>query len=227
MIISSNSKIVFIGSTGGSLFEKLIKKKFIRRRIAEVVTDRHCNFLKIALENSIPAELLRSSNGEEFSKLLTKKYSNKTNLIYFSFYTKLFTEPFLSLSNNYLFNFHPTLLPAFPGIDGLNENFLSSSKFLGCTIHKIIKGVDNGPIVLQAAVPFDNKKQVAQSRHLIFMIQYITTLQFIKWISEERVLLSKNSIKIKGAKYAPSMFSPNLDDDFWIFYQETNPFLIN
>jgi phosphoribosylglycinamide formyltransferase-1 len=50
-------------------------------------------------------------------------------------------------------NIHPSLLPAFPGLDAQGQAFRYGVKIAGCTVHFVDQGVDTGPIVLQAALP--------------------------------------------------------------------------
>jgi phosphoribosylglycinamide formyltransferase-1 len=52
-----------------------------------------------------------------------------------------------------ILNIHPSLLPAFPGLDAQHQALQHGAKFSGCTVHFVDEGVDSGPIVRQAVVP--------------------------------------------------------------------------
>lgn len=52
-----------------------------------------------------------------------------------------------------ILNIHPSLLPAFPGLDAQKQAFEHGVRITGCTVHFVDEGLDSGPIVLQAAVP--------------------------------------------------------------------------
>ena len=52
-----------------------------------------------------------------------------------------------------ILNIHPSLLPAFPGLDAQHQAFEHGVKVTGCTVHFVDEHLDHGPIVLQAAVP--------------------------------------------------------------------------
>ena len=52
-----------------------------------------------------------------------------------------------------ILNIHPSLLPAFPGLDAQHQALRHGVKITGCTVHFVDEGLDSGPIVAQAAVP--------------------------------------------------------------------------
>jgi phosphoribosylglycinamide formyltransferase 1 len=53
-------------------------------------------------------------------------------------------------------NIHPSLLPAFPGLDAQKQALEHGAQISGCTVHFVDEGLDSGPIILQAAVPVLN-----------------------------------------------------------------------
>jgi phosphoribosylglycinamide formyltransferase-1 len=52
-----------------------------------------------------------------------------------------------------ILNIHPSLLPAFPGLDAQHQALQHGVKFSGCTVHFVDDGLDSGPIIRQAVVP--------------------------------------------------------------------------
>ena len=58
-------------------------------------------------------------------------------------------------------NIHPSLLPAFPGLDAPRQALEYGVRITGCTVHFVDEGVDTGPIILQAAVPVEPDDDVA------------------------------------------------------------------
>lgn len=59
-----------------------------------------------------------------------------------------------------ILNVHPSLLPSFPGLHAQEQALAHGSKISGCTVHFVDRGVDTGPIVLQAAVPVEDNDTV-------------------------------------------------------------------
>jgi phosphoribosylglycinamide formyltransferase-1 len=68
-------------------------------------------------------------------------------------FMRLLTAGFVSRFPERILNIHPSLLPAFPGVDGPKQAFEHGVKVAGATVHFVDAGLDSGPIVLQAAVP--------------------------------------------------------------------------
>ena len=62
-------------------------------------------------------------------------------------------ETLLGAYADHVINIHPSLLPAFPGLDAQGQAFEYGVKVAGCTLHLVDLGVDSGPILAQAAVP--------------------------------------------------------------------------
>lgn len=68
-------------------------------------------------------------------------------------YMRLLTPAFASAWAGRMLNIHPSLLPAFPGLDTHARALAAGSKLHGCTVHLVTETVDGGPILAQAAVP--------------------------------------------------------------------------
>jgi phosphoribosylglycinamide formyltransferase 1 len=68
-------------------------------------------------------------------------------------FMRLLTGRFLRAFPRRVLNIHPSLLPAFPGVDGQRQAFDYGVRVTGCTVHLVDEGTDSGPIVDQAVVP--------------------------------------------------------------------------
>ncbi len=66
---------------------------------------------------------------------------------------KIVTPVLVEAFENRMMNIHPSLLPSFPGLDVQKKAIEWGCKLAGCTVHFVTEGVDEGPIILQAAVP--------------------------------------------------------------------------
>jgi phosphoribosylglycinamide formyltransferase-1 len=68
-------------------------------------------------------------------------------------YMRLLSGHFVSQFSERILNVHPSLLPAFPGLDAQFQALAHGVKVAGCTVHLVDESLDSGPILLQAAVP--------------------------------------------------------------------------
>jgi phosphoribosylglycinamide formyltransferase-1 len=74
-------------------------------------------------------------------------------LVLLAGYMKIVTSVLIGAYENRMMNIHPSLLPSFPGLDVQKKAIEWGCKLAGCTVHFVTEGVDEGPIILQAAVP--------------------------------------------------------------------------
>lgn len=74
-------------------------------------------------------------------------------LVLLAGYMKIVTPVLVKAYENRMMNIHPSLLPSFPGLDVQKKAIEWGCKVAGCTVHFVTEGVDEGPIILQAAVP--------------------------------------------------------------------------
>lgn len=75
-------------------------------------------------------------------------------LVVLAGYMQLLSGAFLARFPDRVINVHPALLPAFPGIDPIDQAVAYGVKVFGVTVHLVDEGVDTGPIILQAAIEF-------------------------------------------------------------------------
>jgi phosphoribosylglycinamide formyltransferase-1 len=68
-------------------------------------------------------------------------------------YMRLLSPAFIHAFSGRILNVHPSLLPAFPGLDAQHQAWSHGAKVSGATVHLVDEGLDSGPIVLQEAVP--------------------------------------------------------------------------
>jgi phosphoribosylglycinamide formyltransferase 1 len=77
----------------------------------------------------------------------------RVDLVCLAGFMRLLSPSFIQAFRNRILNIHPSLLPAFPGLDAQRQALEYGVKFSGCTVHFVDEGLDSGPIILQAVVP--------------------------------------------------------------------------
>jgi phosphoribosylglycinamide formyltransferase-1 len=144
----------------GSNFEAIadsVAAGRIQAEIATVISNRPAaRGLEIARERGLPALCIPSKGvpREEYDRLLVAELKNRgVDLVCLAGFMRLLTAEFCQVFPWQILNIHPSLLPAFPGLDAQKQALEHGVKISGCTVHFVDSQLDAGPIVLQAAVP--------------------------------------------------------------------------
>lgn len=134
----------------------------------------------------------------------------KVDLVCLAGFMRLLSDEFVDHWWDRLINIHPSLLPAFKGLDVQRRAIHDGAKFSGCTVHFVRQEMDVGPIIVQAAVPIhadDNPDKLAarilEQEHIIYPLA-------VRWIAEGRVSTVGPRAVVEGAE-TPSapMINPN------------------
>ncbi len=124
-------------------------------------------------------------------------------------FMRVLTEGFVGHWRDRLINIHPSLLPAFPGLDTHNRALAAGVKLHGCSVHYVREGVDAGPIIGQAAVPVldgDTAESLAarvlEAEHRLFPL-------CLRLVAEGRVQVAGEVTRIEGgAAPGPVLINP-------------------
>jgi phosphoribosylglycinamide formyltransferase 1 len=91
---------------------------------------------------------------EEFDRRMSVVLQEKrVDLVCLAGFMRLLSPFFIQAFRHRILNIHPSLLPAFPGLDAQRQALEYGVKYSGCTVHFVDEGLDSGPIILQAPVP--------------------------------------------------------------------------
>ena len=106
--------------------------------------------------------------------VLNKLEELSVELVVMAGWMRIVGEEIINKFNNRIINIHPSLLPSFKGVDAIQQAIDNKVTITGCTVHYVQKEVDSGSIIIQAAVPIqekDNKetitKRIQQMEHII------------------------------------------------------------
>lgn len=144
----------------GSNFEAIAGNVAARRleaEIAVVLSNRpEARGLEIARERALPAVVIPSKGipREEYDgQVVAELRSRGVDLVCLAGFMRLLSAGFCRAFPLRILNIHPSLLPAFPGLDAQKQALEQGVKISGCTVHFVDEQLDAGLIVLQAAVP--------------------------------------------------------------------------
>jgi phosphoribosylglycinamide formyltransferase-1 len=105
-----------------------------------------------------------------------------------------------------MMNIHPSLLPSFPGLDVQKKAIEHGCKIAGCTVHFVTEGVDEGPIIIQAAVPIleNDRPDVLASR--ILEQEHLIYPRAVQLYAEGRLRVEGRRVIVSEAGKAASGF---------------------
>jgi len=125
--------------------------------IAVVISNREgAAGITLARERGLNACVLPSAglDREIYDRqLVTELEKNDVGLVCLAGYMRILSGYFIHRFPMRILNIHPSLLPAFPGLDAQHQALEHGVKFSGCTVHFVDDGLDSGPILRQAVVP--------------------------------------------------------------------------
>ena len=90
---------------------------------------------------------------EHDQEIVAALNSREVDLVCLAGYMRLLSPGFIQAFPQHILNIHPSLLPAFPGLDAQQQAFDYGVQVTGCTVHFVDEQLDHGPIVLQRSVP--------------------------------------------------------------------------
>jgi phosphoribosylglycinamide formyltransferase-1 len=112
--------------------------------------------LTSAQELGLPTALFISKDrkrAEHDADVLACLRDHNVDLVILAGYLRLLSPEFVAALPNRILNIHPSLLPAFPGLDAQKQAFDYGVKIAGCTVHFVDEHLDHGVIILQRAIP--------------------------------------------------------------------------
>lgn len=171
--------------------------------------------LKFAELNGIPTVTIdhRQFPGRDSfeQKINSCLIDAKIELVCLAGFMRLLTTGFVDTWRDRLINIHPSLLPAFKGLDTHARVIAEGARFSGCTVHFVRSEMDSGPIIIQAAVPValgDDANSLAgrvlEAEHRIYP-------QALRLIAEGRVTVENDLVRIEGARTpVSSVINPDI-----------------
>ena len=178
----------------------------IAAKIAVVVANvTNAQGLKRAQTAGIPTTVIdhkKYPNRESFENEITDRlHAKKIEMVCLAGFMRLLTKNFVNQWYNRLINIHPSLLPAYKGLNTHQRALKDGVKFTGCTVHYVRPEMDTGPIIAQAVVPIfpDDNLETLSGRVLATEHRcYPLALQLI---ADGKVNILDDKVIIEGASF--------------------------
>ena len=183
-----------------------IKKQNIPIKPMVVISNKPTAMgLKIARKIGVQTEIIESKgfqgNRWEYDKKIMRilnKYgiTPKNSLICLAGFMRIMSPEFIKKFKNRILNIHPSILPAFPGLDAQRQAIESGVSHSGCTVHFVDEGVDTGPILVQKTVKIKNDDTEETLSKRILAKEHKAYPEAVRLIAEKKISVVGRKVKI-------------------------------
>jgi phosphoribosylglycinamide formyltransferase-1 len=193
-------QVVILISGRGSNMQAIVEAGL---PVAAVISNRaDAAGLKYAAGRGIATAVVEHRNyatREAFDAALAQAVDGfRPDLLVLAGFMRILTEGFVRHYQGRLLNIHPSLLPAFPGLDTHARALTSGVKLHGCSVHFVTTQLDHGPIVIQAAVPVLPHDDEAGLAARVLAQEHVIYPRAVRWYLEEKLVIENGLVRVKG-----------------------------
>jgi phosphoribosylglycinamide formyltransferase-1 len=202
--MSKSFRIAVFASGGGSNFQAIadaVNAGKLDVHIGLLVCDRpKARVVERAQQLGIPSFVFRPKDYESREQyereILQRLHELEIDLVVMAGYMRLITQVLVEPLYGRLINVHPSLLPAFPGLDAIKQALDYGVKVTGVTVHYVDGGMDTGPIIAQQSLeikPEDTEESLAERIH---PIEHVLLPKIIGQIAAGQMKLNKSNSQV-------------------------------
>jgi phosphoribosylglycinamide formyltransferase-1 len=187
----------------GSNFEAIsnnINRRKLDGEIAIVISNRpSAPGLEIAHRHGLPLRVIPSAGVERETydqRLIDELKTHQVDLVCLAGFMRLLSVKFIQAFPGRVLNIHPSLLPAFPGLDAQKQALDYGAKITGCTVHFVDEFLDSGPIIVQSAVPVLDEDTVESLSARILAQEHVIYSKALQYIADGRVTIAGRRVLI-------------------------------
>jgi len=129
------------------------------------------------------------------------------DLVVLAGFMRILTPHFVQHYAGRMLNIHPSLLPAFTGLDTHARALAAGVKLHGCTVHFVTPEIDHGPIVMQAAVPVLAGDDEATLAARVLAQEHRVYAQAVRWFIEGRLVIADGVVRVKDTDTGQTVFA--------------------
>jgi phosphoribosylglycinamide formyltransferase-1 len=191
----------------GSNFEAIanrIARRKLDAEIAILISNRaSAPGLEIARQRGIPMRIIESKGMDrvDYDRLVIEELrTHEVELVCLAGFMRLLSADFIRAFPNRVLNIHPSLLPAFPGLEAQRQALDHGVKITGATVHLVDEFLDSGPIIAQSAVPVLDDDTVESLSARILAQEHAIYAEAIQLIVDDRVIIEGRRARIRSAE---------------------------
>ena len=170
---------------------------------AVISNDAHASGLTIARQRGVAAAVVEHrahSSREDFDAALRQAIDRHApRVIALAGFMRILTAQFVSHYGDSLLNIHPSLLPAFPGLDTHARALAAGVKVHGCTVHFVTPELDGGPVVIQATVPVRPGDSAQALAARVLKQEHIVYPRAVRWCLDGRLVVENGVVRVRDA----------------------------
>ena len=193
--------IAVLASGEGTNFQVLIdlyKNNKLDIDIKLLISNKeNAGCIKRAIKSKIPYFLFPENNYESKEKfeaeIIKKLKESNIELIVMAGWMKIASENFVNTFKNRIINIHPSLLPSFTGKNSIEDALKNNSLITGCSVHFVDGEVDNGKLIIQAAISIDKNDNLSSLTSKIHYVEH----KILPFAVSEAGLIVRNKLRIK------------------------------
>ena len=209
--------IVILISGRGSNMQALLKAKLPCRIVAVISNRADAEGLGIAQAHGIPTAVVEHrdcADRDSFDTALAQAIDKfDADFVALAGFMRILGAAFVARYHGRLINIHPSLLPAYGGLNTHARALHDGVKIHGCTVHFVTPDLDHGPIIIQAAVPVlpDDSEQTLAAR--VLNQEHRIYPQAISWLCRDQIRLSEQGrvIFLYRKQSGFALVSPSLE----------------
>ena len=192
------SMVVLISGRGSNM-QALIEAGL---PVAAVISNRaDAEGLRFAASRGVTTRVVehrRFATREAFDAALAQEVGSfAPRLVALAGFMRVLTPGFVERYRERMLNIHPSLLPAFPGLDTHARALAAGVKVHGCTVHFVTAELDSGPIVLQAAVPVLPPDDARSLAARVLKQEHVIYPQAARWFLDGKLVLREGVVRVK------------------------------
>jgi phosphoribosylglycinamide formyltransferase 1 len=193
------------GSNFLAIAESIHQGRIANAKIAVVISNRRdAPGIDAARNAGLPTQIIEPkgrSRTEHDAEIIAVLRANQVDLVCLAGYMRLLSAEFVRAFPQRILNIHPSLLPAFPGLDAQRQALEYGATVSGCTVHFVDEELDHGVIIMQKTVPVlpeDDERSLAA-----------------RILQQEHIAYTEGIVRVLSGNYhiASRRFVPRLDRD--------------